>query len=145
LIQGAQQAVPLFDEAMKLRDAGAFDEAIALLERALTFLEPTDGLLAHTHMQLGHISDKQNDHVKVERHFRLAVIAAPRNELASLGLFHALANLDRWEDAMTEMVRLVTMRDSARYRELLAEGFGSDLSPNLLRLAEEARRLLTRF
>lgn len=60
-----------------------------------------------------------------ERHFREAVTIAPTMELASLGLFNALDNLGRPVEAMREVVRFLSLRESVGYRELLSgDAFG---------------------
>jgi tetratricopeptide (TPR) repeat protein len=136
----------MFDQALQLRDRGEFVEAIALLEQLVTHLtEPgrrAPTLLSHSHMQLGHIHRKLGNDLAREHHFRRAIEIAPHLELASLGLFHALEALGCSEEAMHEMIRYLTLRDSPGYRELLSEGFGEELTVREQELAAEARRLL---
>lgn len=55
--------------------------------------------------------------------FQDAAEVSPKNELASLGLFHALFESERRQPAYAEMVRFRAPRDSELYRELLSDGF----------------------
>ena len=137
---------PTFDRAMELRDSGQPDEAIELLEHLLQQLRPDDKRLsAHSHRQVGHIRKMQGRLVDSERHFREAVMIAPKMELASLGLFHALRNLDRHVEAMEEVVRFLSLRESLGYRELLSgHAFGADVPDQERRLSDVARSLLAK-
>ncbi|HTR55612.1 MAG TPA: hypothetical protein VMJ10_33275 [Kofleriaceae bacterium] len=137
---------PMFDRAMELRDGRRFDEAVELLEQLVQQLGPEGGRLsAHSHMQIGRIRKLQKRPVDSERHFREAVRIAPRLELASLGLFHAIHNLGRHADALGEVVRYLSLRESLGYRELLAgDAFGNGVPDEERRLADEARALLAK-
>lgn len=137
---------PMFDRAMLLRDSGQLDQAIEVLEQLVQQVRPEDTRLsAHSHMQIGHIRNLQGRLLDSERHFREAVSLAPTLELASLGLFHAMNNLERRPQALGEMVRFLGLRESLGYRELLAgDGFGDDLPDDERRLADAARSLLAK-
>lgn len=137
---------PMFDRAMELRDQGQLDDAIKLLDELVERLGPDDKhLSAHSHIQVGHIRKKQGRLNDSERHFREAVTGAPALELASLGLFHALDNLGRHVEAMAEMVRFLSLRESLGYRELLSDAaFGEDIPDDERRLVDAARVLLAR-
>ncbi|HEY5922014.1 MAG TPA: hypothetical protein VIV11_10110 [Kofleriaceae bacterium] len=129
LTERERHFAPRFDDALRLRDEGDLAGARAQLEslvQELTVAEPR--LLSHTHLQLGHIATKLGDNGRRELHFRCAASIAPKLELASLALFHALLANGKPQDAFDEMLRFVTLRDSQLYRELLAEGFGRDLT-----------------
>jgi tetratricopeptide (TPR) repeat protein len=124
-----------FDAALRLRDADDYKAAAVELETLVSDLYQADYkgrtlLLTHSLMQLGYMHDKLGDHVQREVRFREAVELSPRSELASLGWFHSLLALRRTREAYAEVVRLLTVRDSPEYRELL-EGDGGDLAPRL--------------
>src|SRR5436190_15803202 len=122
-------AVPLFDEAMKLRDEGKLEDAALLLQKMLRQIAPEQrgGLAAHAYVQLGYVRGLQQRAVDSERALREATRLKPRFELASIALFHALCDLERRRDALEEGLRLVSLRESLAYRELFEEGFDEDL------------------
>lgn len=134
-----------FDYALRLRDAGDLAGARRALESLIEQLTPADvRLLPHSHMQIGSICRRVGDLTKCEFHFRSAVEVAPTLELASLGLFHALFDQGRLDEALQEMLRLLRLRDSELYAELLNDGFGAEFSNERQELVTEARRLLRR-
>jgi hypothetical protein len=136
---------PMFDRAMQLRDGRRFDEAVELLAQLVQQLRSEGHLSAHSHMQIGHIRDSQGRPLDRESHFREAVRIAPRLELASLGLFHAIHNLGRHAEALGEAVRFLSLRESLGYRELLAgDAFRDDVPDDERRLADEARSMLAK-
>src|SRR5450432_4066582 len=145
-LDNEQPVSPMFDRAMELRDNGQLDEAIELLEQLLQELGPKDKRLsAHSHNQVGYIRKMQGRLIDSERHFREAVTMASKMELASLGLFHALDNLGRHVEAMGEVVRFLSLRESLGYRELLSgDAFGDDVPDDERRLADVARTLLAK-
>lgn len=113
----------LFDRAMKCRDRGEWAEARRLLHDLLAQLDPDEKKLrAHSHLQLGNIAEHLDDFAEAEREFRRATQIAPKLELASMALFHALNEQSRAPEALDEMLRFATQRDSAMYRELVEEG-----------------------
>jgi tetratricopeptide (TPR) repeat protein len=139
-----KDAGTLFDEALVLRDRGELLRAIELLLDAAARSE-ADGdkrIAAHSHLQLAHIHKRLGHLEACERHCRRATSIAPKLELASLGLFHALDALGRFEEALEEMVRFLYLRDSDLYRELMSGGFSDDGPPSQLALLRTARRLL---
>ncbi len=138
--------LPLFDEALRLRDIGEVDAAINLLDEIVSRVPGRDSrLLSHSHIQLGHIyRNVIRDPKKAEPHFRAAVACAPTLELASMNLFHTLHALGRPKEAMREIIRLLSLTDSEGYRELLAEGFEDELPTAERMMAAHARALLER-
>ncbi|MCX5742501.1 MAG: hypothetical protein NT062_08400 [Proteobacteria bacterium] len=146
LTKNEQLHSPLFDRAMELRDSGHLEESSELLEQLLHELGPEDkSLVAHAQSQMGYIRKMQGRLVDSERHFREAMMIAPKMELASLGLFHALSNLGRHVEAMGEVVRFLSLRESLAYRELLSGGaFSADVADEERRLADVARSLLAK-
>jgi hypothetical protein len=138
----APHLTEMFDRALVLRDQRDFGGALALLEQLLSMLEPDHVILAaHSHTQIAHIYGYSSNHVAQEHHSRIATQLAPKFELGSLTLFFALLRLGRREEAICEMVRFVSLKDSAEYRELLANGFDSEV-PHEAELLGQARNLL---
>lgn len=132
-----------FDSALVLRDQGDLVAARRTLELLVEKLQPADTrLLSHSHVQIGSICGRLGDHAAREVHLRRAVEVAPRLELASLGLFHALYKLRRLDEALREMVRFLRLRDSEMYRELLCPDYEAGLDIEQRELVLEARRLL---
>jgi tetratricopeptide (TPR) repeat protein len=144
--ENERSVIPLFDRALALRDQGSYDEAIVLLQAVVDRLTLSDRrLLAHTHVQLGRLHDRLGNDLREEEHYRIAVRVAPRWEHASLSLFYSLQNLKRHEDAMREMLRLVSLHDSDGYREVLEEGFSHQLSPLEHDIVGKVRSLLAQY
>lgn len=134
----------MFDEAMKLRDAGDVVAARRLLNQLLEQLNPDDRLLrAHAHIQLGQFATMLGEHGEREPHFRAAASALPSSELASFGLFLALYRLGRLTEAFQEMVRFLRKRYSELYDEVLATPEDcAEFVGDVHDLIVEARRLL---
>jgi hypothetical protein len=132
-----------FDRGCELRDRGELAAAIDVFKDLIAKLRPDDTtVLVHSYMQLGNIYWKLDLDSEREDAFRQAVVASPRNELASLGLFHALGKLRRGTEGYREMIRLLALRDSALYRELLCDGYERTLVGEDLELVRQARELL---
>ena len=51
--------------------------------------------------------------------YRKATEISPKSEMASLGLFHSLWQLDRGDEAFEEMKRYMSIAESSEYNELL--------------------------
>lgn len=135
----------LFDDAMTSRDAGDLVAARRMLASLIEQLGPEDvALLSHAHMQLGYVFWKLGDRRGREAHFRAATIVRPRSELASMGLFHALFWQGRITEALQEMVRLLRLRYSQMYSELLSPRYGEGLNAEQQALIAEGRRLRAR-
>jgi predicted Zn-dependent protease len=134
----------MFEEAMKLRDAGDMVAARRLLKQLLKQMNPDDKVLvAHAQMQLGQFAKALGEHDQREPHFRAAVDALPNCELASFCLFYTLFHLGRLSEAFREMARLVRIRYSEVYDDMLsAPRFGAEFTGEIHELILEARRLL---
>jgi tetratricopeptide (TPR) repeat protein len=140
---GNGPADAIANRALQARHDGKLEEALALCEEALRAAPEDRRLSAAMHLEMAYIlRGRMKDAVRAEPHARESARLAPRSELASLNLFHTLVDLDRWEEALGEIVRFVKLRDSDAYRELLGEGFRDDLPPASRALADEARRYL---
>lgn len=135
------EIVALFDRAMVLRDSGAHEDASRLLRELADRAGPDDRKLhAHALTQLAHIARTQGRLVDAEADLRTAVELAPRSELASLSWFLVLADLGRGNEALTEAVRYLSLRESLGYRELFDEmSLGRDIDRSL---GAKARALL---
>lgn len=143
LNENEKRLAPEFERATSLRDEGNFDGAVEALRTLLGRLEAEDTrLTAHAFMQLGYIYGELQRAADSEAAFRAAVQVSPKRELASLGLFHALRKMGRTTEAYEEMVRLLRLRDSQLYRELLCDGFEEGVHGDDLKHVETARRLL---
>jgi predicted Zn-dependent protease len=135
----------MFDEAMKLRDAGDLVAARRLLTQLLKQNPDDKVLLAHAHMQLGQFAKALGEHHQCEPHFRAAADALPNSELASASLFFVLFRLGRLTEAFREMARLVGIRYSKIYDEMLLDPkFGAEFTGEIHELIVEARQLLAR-
>jgi hypothetical protein len=136
----------MFDEAMKLRNAGDLVAARRLLERLVKQLGPDDkNLRWSAHLQLGYIAKLLGEDGERESHYRAAAIVLPTSDVASVCLYSTLFDLGRFIEAFQEVVRLLRLRHSERYEEmLLPPEFGSELTGELRDLVLEARQLLAK-
>lgn len=133
----------LFAAACEARDAGELERARDLLRQALALVD--DGnrrSLFAVHEMLGFVHRLLKEPEPAVYHAESAVRAAPKSELASLNLFHALLQLGDWERALWEIVRFLELRDSTEYRELLAGGLRDEAPARLWPLVDKARALL---
>ncbi len=133
----------LFDRALRLRDNGDLDGALALLQQLVATPSSTD-LRSHAHaqLQLGNVLAKLGRHADAVAAFRAATDTAPRMELASLALFHALDRVGEHDEALCEAFRLLTIRESTGYRELFDGDAARDETGDALELVEQIRVLL---
>lgn len=141
------QYTELFDRALVLRDEGEYQSAIAILEELVAMLPVPkhSRLKAHSLVQLARLYERCGRQHPRELHLRHAVQIAPKFELASLALFHALWDSDRRTDAIREMLRYLAIKDSPGYRELMNDGFASGLPAEERAVAEQAWGLLQRW
>ena len=115
------QGTSTFHRAMKLRDEGAYEEAVGIFESFLT--EETDGQTrVAAYIQLGHIHTFcLSLPAKGESYFRAATELVPSYDVASLGLFHSLVDQGRHMDALDEMKRYMSSYSSSEYEQLVRE------------------------
>lgn len=115
------QATSTFQRAKKLREEGAYEQAVELFETLLT--EETDGQTRMAaYIQLGHIFTFCLDlPAKGESYFRTATELVPSWDVPSLGLFHSLAKQGRHMDAMDELQRYMAKYSSPEYVQLVRE------------------------
>jgi tetratricopeptide (TPR) repeat protein len=93
------------------------EEAITHLER---LVEEEPGLLP-AWLVLGGLYSDVRRFSDAAAAFRRFLSTSPKSELASLGLFHALWDLGREEEAVAEMHRFLEVADSKMYRLLLCD------------------------
>jgi hypothetical protein len=135
----------MFDDAMKLRNAGDLIGARRLLESLVERLAADDrSLLSHAHSQLGHICQRLAHHCEREAHFRAAVAATPDYDLPSLGLFEALYDQGRRTEAFQEMARLMRLSYSRDYAEIVSVIDSDKLTEAQRKLVAEVRRAVAR-
>ncbi len=72
------------------------------------------GTLAHIHFTMKKFNEALG-------FYKEAVELSPKSELASLGLFHTLWNLNRVWDAYGEAKRFLSLRDSEEYFRMIEE------------------------
>jgi predicted Zn-dependent protease len=104
-----------FDQAMNLRNAGNFSEAL----ESFKLLAKESPKFNGTFMMMGHICWKLNQNNEAAEYFGKAVEMSPKLEIASLGLFHSLWNQGKTDEALLEMRRFLTIASSDEYTEIL--------------------------
>ena len=116
-IKGQGNNENIFQEAVKLRDQGKFDEALVVLERLFS-KDPRNlavlFVMEDLNWDLGRL-DKAADF------FRLAIDVSHNSETASLGLFHCLWKMGEKVEALDEMERFMSISYSKDYEEILNE------------------------
>lgn len=134
----------LYQAALDARHDDRLPDGIALCERAIALLLPDERRArALLHLELGFQTEEMRDLEGAARHYRISTENAPRFELASLALFHALLELDRRQAAYEEAVRFTAVRDSPEYRELFSSArYGEGLPWQQRELIAQARRNL---
>ena len=107
----------LFKRAIKLRDDHRPSEAIKIL-RKLCDAKPAS---ASVHGILGQIFWDEGKLDEAVSSFDKAVQLSPQSELASLGLFHTLWNKGQQQQAINEMYRFLSIKDSKDYARIARE------------------------
>ena len=132
-----------FKDALQARSEGRLDEAIELFRLALQqCVSEEHTLQAAINGMLGNVERKRGNLPEAEAYSRTATRLLPSSQLASVGMFHAFWDQGKHLEALEEVVRLVTLRDSEHYRELLSHGFRDDLDSESRSIADDARRIL---
>jgi len=106
-----------YEKALELRDAGKFQETFNILEPLLTKYSQNAGLIiiaADMSYELGNIE-------KAIELFKQTVSLKPKSETASLGLFHSLWKMKRFDEAFEEMKRFMSVSYSQDYVEIVRE------------------------
>jgi predicted Zn-dependent protease len=77
--------------------------------------------------KLANASKLNNDYVKAEKYFKIAVDMAPSKELFSIGLFHCYWEQTKYKQAMNELARYTRNNQSDEYdgiyKELSIKGY----------------------
>lgn len=107
----------LFELASKLRDKGEHDEAIKIMKK---FLNSTPHSPAFNGMLGGLYFNLDKFHSAL-RYFKTASKLNPKSELASLGYFHSLWELNYIKAALNEMDRFLKLKVCKDYLEILTE------------------------
>jgi predicted Zn-dependent protease len=106
-----------FSEALRQRDQGNISAAIGLLAK-LAAKQPNKasvvGMLAGLQLDNGDFAGSASN-------ARRAVNLAPKSDLASRILFHALFGLDQIDEAFLEVKRFRVIKHSVEYDRILAE------------------------
>ena len=105
-----------FNQALILRDQGDLQGALQLLS-GIAESYPFAALFGVT----GAIYRKIGDMENARRCFERAVALAPKSELASLNLFHALYKAGNKARAYSEMKRFLSLSKSEEYDRLRSE------------------------
>jgi tetratricopeptide (TPR) repeat protein len=110
----------MFELAIELRDKGQLQDSINVFSKILCeypFDKKTHGIysvLAGVHADLG-------EHDKALINFKKATELHPKSELASLGLYVTLAELNRDEEAIHELIRYLKSYPADLYKDTLTE------------------------
>ena len=108
---------PTYDRAVQAMESEDFQGA----RDVLLNLHQQDPEAVEILLFLGYMDGKLGDVVQRIETFRKATELEPQLELASLGLFHALWEADRTDEAFDEMRRFLSQYESEEYTRLLAD------------------------
>ena len=103
------------DTALKLGRAGRHREGTAALI-PLARAHPQSGAIRGV---LGKLFYESGDYRASAQWFRQTTRVTPTSELASLGLFHSLWNLNRHREALAEISRFLSVAECADYDAIL--------------------------
>lgn len=107
----------LFKLGTHNRDAGNYSEAIKIFKK-LVDIKPNSAAYNGT---LGGIFFELGRYHSSLRYFKKAVSLSPRSELASLGYFHSLNNLNYFEAGLREMKRYLNQKHCDDYIDIIKE------------------------
>lgn len=137
----------LLDAAIAARAAGDREASVRQCRRLLADPTASDRMIALAHFELGavHSTCPPRSHDVAAIHFAEVTRRMPTMELASLGLFHSLVDLDVWLEALDELLRFLRVRHSREYARLLASpGWAPEqfTDPTVRARVVEAHRLV---
>jgi tetratricopeptide (TPR) repeat protein len=133
----------LVDDMLDARQRDDEQRVLDLGGQLLAMLRPNERTwIALANAELGLVYYEQGNLVVAEMYFEQAVKASPRSEIASLGVFETRGKQHRWRDALSEVLRFVTIRDSPEYRRIFTDEFVSDFSGAELELAQQVQAVL---
>jgi tetratricopeptide (TPR) repeat protein len=106
------------DQAFQFNQSGRNQEAIAVLSKVFGDIPASDikalGLV-------GSLLREANELSKALYCFQLAVESDPASERSSLGLFHTLWRLERYDEGFDELRRFLSISESEEHFRLLEE------------------------
>ena len=108
----------LFIDAIKFRDSGNIPAAIEKFREILDENRRSDTAILG---MMGNIYLNSKDFPQAYDCYRKAVKLNAESELASLGLFHTLCNMERESEAFAEAKRFLSIRESEEYFLLIEE------------------------
>jgi len=107
----------LFEQATKSRDETKYPEAIGLLNELLS-IRPD---CFEAHLVIGGIHYETFDYKIATKHFRESVKLSPKSKIGSLGLFHALWDSGKEQEALKEVDRFLSVSYVEDYEEIVRE------------------------
>lgn len=110
-----------FEHATDLVRENRWKTALHLFQRLLKDASTPDEIFSANFMLAGVHAYGLSDWACAEPLYRACVTRRPRHERASLGLFHSLLEQGETDAAFDEMRRLLALRPSPAYAELLAD------------------------
>ena len=106
------------NKALKLRDAGKTQESLAILSSIIDII-PTNDLEAL--VIVGSLLREANDLLNALYCFQKAVEIYPISPRASLGLFHTLWRMGKYDDGFAELERFLSLSESEEHFRLIEE------------------------
>jgi tetratricopeptide (TPR) repeat protein len=132
----------MFELAIELRDKGQLRDSINVISRILNNY-PVDKRTHRIHSVLGGIHYDLEENDKALINFKKATELNPKSELASLGLYITLVELDDCKGAIEELIRYLKSYPASLYKETLEElliglkeGYMTDYEDEIKNLAK---------
>lgn len=110
----------LFGQVIKLRNEGKPAEAIEVALRLIE-LHPDEPRIATVFIVLGGLYADEEEYDESYFYYRKATVLKPQNELASLGVYLRLIDLDEHEEALHELQRYLNRYPANLYKTTLEE------------------------
>ena len=108
---------PEFNRAVDIWHSGDGHTAAEILMRLASAFPKNPAILG----MLGAIYHRLEDYARASDYFQQTVSLSPKSELASLGLFHSLWRVGRYDEAVTEMERFLSISESEEYSLLVKD------------------------
>ncbi|MFN0202569.1 MAG: tetratricopeptide repeat protein [Bacteroidia bacterium] len=110
----------MFELAIELRDKGELRDSIKVFSKILTDY-PNDKLKHRVHLVLAGVQFDLKEYDNALINFNNATEFDPTSELASLGLYITFVELDRCEEAISELIRYLKSYPAKLYKDTLEE------------------------
>lgn len=107
----------MFQKAIDLRDQKNYSEALKILQDIEDQCLNSPNFFAVSASICWELKQLDNS----IKNFKEAIKLAPQSELVSLGLFHCLWELKRFDEAFEEMKRFSTISFSQEYKNIIEE------------------------